>query len=132
MPAKHAIKQIKKRDGRIVEFDLERITIAAKKALKVTGATNAKLPKTISNDVLAELTKRKYNDDNIPDIELVQDLVERSFVKRGLTKAAKSYILYRAQHDTLRKNKQMSPRRFELRSTGPKPGILSIELRAHI
>jgi ribonucleoside-triphosphate reductase len=108
MSATNTIKQIKKRDGRIVEFDIERITIAAKKALQVTGATNGKLPQTISKDVLAELVNAGYDQiDNVPDIETVQDLVERSFIKRGLTKAAKAYILYRAQHDNLRKNKQM-------------------------
>ena len=107
MSAQNTIKQIKKRDGRIVEFDIERITIAAKKALQVAGTTNAKLPQTISKDVLAELTKQGFGDDKLPDIEIVQDLVERSFVKRGLTKAAKAYILYRAQHDSLRKSKQM-------------------------
>ena len=107
MSGKSTVKQLKKRDGRIVEFDIERITIAAKKALQSAGATNAKLPKTISKDVLSELNSRGYGEDNIPDIETVQDLVERSFIKRGLTRAAKSYILYRAQHDTLRKSKQM-------------------------
>ncbi|MFA6714327.1 MAG: ribonucleoside triphosphate reductase [Victivallaceae bacterium] len=108
MSANNTIKQIKKRDGRVVEFDIERITIAAKKALQVTGATNGKLPQTISRDVLAELISGGYGKaDNIPDIETVQDLVERSFIKRGLTKAAKAYILYRAQHENLRSNKQM-------------------------
>ncbi len=107
MSVRNTIKQIKKRDGRIVEFDIERITIAAKKALQVTGAANKKLSQTISKDVLSELIKMGFGDDKIPDIEIVQDLVERSFIKRGLTKASKAYILYRAQHDSLRKSKQM-------------------------
>jgi len=107
MSVQSTIKQIKKRDGRIVEFDIERITIAAKKALQATGAANKKLAQTISKDVLAELVKQGFNDEKIPDIEIVQDLVERSFIKRGLTKASKAYILYRAQHDSLRKSKQM-------------------------
>ena len=107
MSVQNTIKQIKKRDGRIVEFDIERITIAAKKALQATGAASKKLSQTISKDVLSELTKQGFGDDKIPDIEVVQDLVERSFIKRGLTKASKAYILYRAQHDSLRKSKQM-------------------------
>ena len=107
MSVQSTIKQIKKRDGRIVEFDIERITIAAKKALQATGAANKKLAQTISKDVLAELVKQGFGDEKIPDIEIVQDLVERSFIKRGLTKASKAYILYRAQHDSLRKSKQM-------------------------
>ena len=107
MSVQNTIKQIKKRDGRIVEFDIERITIAAKKALQATGAASKKLSQTISKDVLSELTKQGFGDNKIPDIEIVQDLVERSFIKRGLTKASKAYILYRAQHDSLRKSKQM-------------------------
>ena len=41
-------------------------------------------------------------------------------------------IVYKFKDNILFEINQMSPRRFELRSTGPKPGILSIELRAHI
>ncbi|MDD5727203.1 MAG: ribonucleoside triphosphate reductase [Victivallales bacterium] len=107
MSGKNTIKQIRKRDGRIVDFDIERITIAANKALQVAGTTNPKLPETISKDVFSELLKGGYGEEQIPDIEAIQDLVERSFIKRGLTKAAKAYILYRAQHENLRKNKQM-------------------------
>ncbi len=99
--------KLKKRDGRIVEFDAMRITLAANKALKATGSENYRLAETISQDVVDTVLKTKYDNDNIPTIELIQDLVEASFIKRGLTKAAKSYILYRAQHDKIRDNKKL-------------------------
>ncbi|MCP3967499.1 MAG: ribonucleoside triphosphate reductase [Lentisphaerae bacterium] len=101
------ITRIKKRDGRIVDFDIDRISIAASKALKASGTANDKLAKTICNDVIKELQDRGFDQDNVPDIELVQDLVESSFIKRGLSKAAKLYILYRAQHNKMREGKKM-------------------------
>lgn len=99
--------KLKKRDGRIVEFDTMRITLAANKALKATGAENYKLAETISLDVLKNIKSENFDEDNIPTIQHVQDLVEVSFIKRGLTKAAKAYILYRAQHDKIRDNKKL-------------------------
>ena len=94
--------KIRKRDGRITDFEPERITLAADKALRAIGTANHKLAKTICNDVLKSLVSCKDKVD-IPDIELVQDLVESAFIRRSLTEAAKSYILYRAQHQNLRK-----------------------------
>lgn len=103
----NAITKLRKRDGRIVDFDPERITLAAAKALKAAG-TNAKPAATICNDVIKELEIKGYDaPDQIPDIEVIQDLVEHSFIKRGLSKAAKLYILYRAQHEKLRESKKI-------------------------
>ncbi len=98
--------KIRKRSGRVVEFDVERITIAAAKALRATGFDNRKLAETICRDVMENLAETEVAD-GVPDIELVQDLVEQAFIKRGLTKTAKSYILYRAQHAKLRQNKRV-------------------------
>ena len=98
-----AILKIRKRDGRVVDFDPERIAIAAGKALKAAGTGNDKVARHIAADVVAELVEKGYNGaEQIPDIELVQDLVEHSFIKRGLSKAAKLFILYRQQHEKIR------------------------------
>jgi len=106
MSVKLIYDRIRKRDGRIVEFDAERITLAVNKALKAVGTSNEKLAKTICSDVVTALNGIKVKE-NIPDIELVQDLVEQAFIRKGLTKAAKSYILYRAQHDKIREGKKL-------------------------
>ncbi|HBC88051.1 MAG TPA: ribonucleoside triphosphate reductase [Lentisphaeria bacterium] len=106
MSVKSNFERIRKRDGRIVEFDAERITLAVNKALKAVGTGNEKLSKTICSDVIAALNGIKVKDD-VPDIDLVQDLVEQAFIRRGLTKAAKSFILYRAQHDKMREGKKL-------------------------
>jgi ribonucleoside-triphosphate reductase len=104
--SKVALREIRKRDGRVVPFDPERIALAAAKALKAAGTENVKLSKTICKDVIVGLEAMELVD-QIPDIELIQDLVEQSFIKRGLSKAAKLFILYRAQHEKIREGKRL-------------------------
>ena len=102
------ILKLRKRDGRIVDFEPERIVLAAAKALKAAGTANDKIAGNIGSDVVSELIRNGYGKpDKIPDIEQIQDLVEQAFIKRGLSKAAKAYILYRAQHEKLRGHKQL-------------------------
>lgn len=97
---------VRKRDGRVVKFDTERIILATNKALRAVGTANEKLAKTICGDVLESLAKIQVKD-NVPDIELIQDLVEQAFIRRGLSKAGKAYILYRAQHEKMREGKRL-------------------------
>ncbi len=106
MSLKTPFSKIKKRDGRIVEFNPERIMIAAGKALRAAETFNEKLALTICKDVLKALSELHVEND-VPDIELVQDLVESTFIKRGLTRAAKAYILYRAQREKVREGKKL-------------------------
>lgn len=104
------VKQVKKRDGRIVDFEAERITLAISKALKAAGTDDQKIGKlavTLCDDVLESLRKKNSGETEIPCIEEIQDLVEHAFIKRGLSKAAKLYILYRAQHDKMREGKKL-------------------------
>lgn len=102
------ILKVRKRDGRIVDFDAERIRLAAAKALKAAGTVNEKIAAHVVDDVIAELKQRGFDKpDSMPDIELIQDIVENSFIKRGLSQAAKRYILYRAQHHKIREEKQL-------------------------
>ncbi len=106
MSSKLPYEKIRKRDGRVVPFDPQRITLAASKALQAAGTANEKLAETICRDVLSILDETEIKD-GAPDIELVQDLVEQAFIRRGLTQSAKAYILYRAQHEKLRENKRL-------------------------
>lgn len=102
------IRTLRKRDGRIVDFKPERIALAAGKALEAAGTGNSKIAEKIAEDVVAELKKIDFTEkDGIPDVELVQDLVEQAFIRRGLSKAAKAYILYRDQHGKIRGHKQL-------------------------
>ena len=106
---KEAPVRVRKRDGRIVPFDANRISLAAGKALTAAGTSNDRVAANIGKDVVELLINKGYTatSEEIPDIELIQDLVESSFIRRGLSKAAKLYILYRAQREKVRTGKQL-------------------------
>ena len=106
---KEAPVRVRKRDGRIVPFDANRISLAAGKALTAAGPSNDRVAANIGKDVVELLINKGYTatSEEIPDIELIQDLVESSFIRRGLSKAAKLYILYRAQREKVRTGKQL-------------------------
>jgi len=85
--------QIIKRDGRTESFDLSKIQAAIFKAALAVGGDDEELSRAITSEVMAE-TERKFGED-VPDVEGVQDIVERVLIKRGHAKTAKAYILYR-------------------------------------
>lgn len=89
------IKKIQKRDGRIVDFDLDRITQAIWKAAQAVGGTNIEEAQKIANQVAAVLEVFYKNDDEIPTVEQIQDLVEKILIEGGHAKTAKAYIIYR-------------------------------------
>ena len=99
-------KQLRKRDGEIVDFESQRIKSAIDKALRAAGTANKKIANTVCNDVLESLESYREKFD-VPDLELIQDLVENAFIRRGMTKAAKAFILYRAQHENIRKSREV-------------------------
>ncbi len=101
---KHPAK-IRKRDGRIVDFDQEKITNAIFKAAKAVGGSNYELARELSRKVV-EILNEKYGEDGIPSVEEVQDIVEKVLIEEGHAKTAKAYILYRKKRTELREAKQ--------------------------
>ena len=85
---------IVKRDGRVVPFEIERIeraiTLCFKHLGKEPGTPVAELAQQVVNIISA-----KYEE---PTVEGVQDIVEMVLQAAGEYEAAKSYILYRAEH----------------------------------
>jgi len=100
------IEQIKKRDGRIVPFDTEKITQAVFKAVQAVGDNDRSKAIKVSHQAVAilEITCRGGR---IPEVEEVQDLVEKMLVENGYAEIAKAYILYREQHSQLRETKRL-------------------------
>ena len=96
------IGQIKKRDGRIVTFDANKITQAIFKACQSVGDGDFEKARNISQQVVSilEITCRGLR---VPDVEEVQDLVEKILIENGYSEIVKSYILYREQHTQLRR-----------------------------
>ena len=95
------ISKIRKRDGRIVDFDEEKITRAIWAAAQAVGGRNRKLAERLSNRVVV-LLEEKFPQE-IPGVEDVQDVVEKTLIEEGHARTAKAYILYRKQHENLRK-----------------------------
>src|SRR3989344_5499451 len=96
-------KQIVKRDGRIVPFDKERITIAVSKAMNEAGELREGAPELVRDGVMAELLHlHKLSRNFVPTVEQIQDLVEKQLILNKFAAAAKGYILYRQKHAEMR------------------------------
>ncbi len=96
------IKKIKKRNGKIDDFDQHKITEAIWKAAQSVGGSDKDLAKQIANQVTAVLEVFYKDETNVPNVEQIQDLVEKILIEGGHAKTAKAYILYRAQHKNIR------------------------------
>ena len=94
------IQSIIKRDGRVVLYDQNKIAAAILKALEASGDGNAADAARVANDVQRELEAKFVSD--APNIEAVQDTVERQLMNHGFNAAAKAYILYRANRTRAR------------------------------
>ncbi|MCK4522291.1 MAG: ribonucleoside triphosphate reductase [Nanoarchaeota archaeon] len=97
------ISKIKKRDGRIVDFDFEKITKAIFNAAKSVGGNDRGIAEGLSEKVAIIIKNEFY--DEIPSVEDVQDFIERVLIDEGYADTAKAYILYREQHKKLREKK---------------------------
>jgi ribonucleoside-diphosphate reductase alpha chain len=100
----YPVKKIVKRDGRVVDFDPERIRNAIRKAMVATGRLDEQLLDRVTEYVL-QLIAEKFGSEKIPHVEDVQDLVELTLVKFDLYEVAKAYILYRKERERIRKEK---------------------------
>ena len=98
------VKKIKKRDGRIVDFDKEKITDVIFKAAESVGGKDRKIAEELSAMVADELNAI-FDGKKIPTVEEVQDTVEKVLMKTGHAKTAKEYILYRQKRSELRAEK---------------------------
>ncbi len=100
------IKKIRKRDGKVVAFDENKITEAIWKAAKSVGGKDRKIAEKLTKKVIAVLEYR-LDDGEIPTVEGVQDVVERVLIKSGYSDTAKAYILYRQQRAKVRETKSV-------------------------
>jgi len=87
------IEQIIKRDGRIEPFIPEKITHAIFKAAVACGGSDYERAEELCRQVLVILEQRFTS--QLPDVESVQDIVEKVLIENGHAKTAKAYILYR-------------------------------------
>ena len=94
------ITKIKKRDGREVPFNIEKISNAIFKAAKAAGGQDYDMAVALSEEV-AEILERDYIH-KVPEVEEIQDIVEKVLIESGHARTAKEYILYRAERNRVR------------------------------
>jgi len=94
------LEKIEKRDGRIVEFDSSKITAAIAKAGSATGEFDDREARKLTLRVLT--LAHEMRPGPTPEVEEIQDIVERVLLDSPYYKTAKAYILYREQHAQIR------------------------------
>ena len=95
-----SITKIKKRDGRIVDFDSSRIKDAIHKAFIAVELKDGERAGSITREVV-KLLEEKF-EDRIPSVEDAQDLVIEVLKKNGYEKVAAEYQDYRKKKDEIR------------------------------
>jgi ribonucleoside-triphosphate reductase len=92
---------IRKRDGKVADFQIDRIQNAIKKAFDATDSNyNEDILQLLALRAVSKFQSKMIN--NIIDIEEVQDCVERVLEESGFADVAKAYIIYRKQHQNIR------------------------------
>lgn len=94
------ITKIKKRDGREVAFNIEKIANAIFKAAQAAGGQDYSTALDLAEKVTKYLSKEFGN--KVPGVEDIQDAVEKVLIENGHAKTAKEYILYRAERTRVR------------------------------
>ncbi|GGP23723.1 ribonucleoside triphosphate reductase [Silvimonas iriomotensis] len=90
---------VRKRDGRIVPFDAERITRALLAAAQYSGEFDLAAAQALGDKVTRRLAQTGLTS---PGIEIIQDHVEEALLEQGYLKTARAYITWRSQHARLR------------------------------
>ncbi|MDO5437406.1 MAG: ribonucleoside triphosphate reductase, partial [bacterium] len=99
------MQQVVKRDGKVVDFNSEKITNAIQKAAETTNEFNAQTARQLTRqviDITRKMVEKKQGNFRAPSIEEIQDIVEYVLLSSDYKKTAKNYVLYREQHSKLR------------------------------
>ena len=99
------IKNITKRDGRLIPFNKEKITraifLAAQEAALEEGKkADYKKAESITEDVVNYINKKYIGE--VPNVENIQDAIIKILIEGGYAKTSEKYILYRAERNRVR------------------------------
>lgn len=103
------IKRIHKRNGEIVAYDQEKVFNAINKAMTATGEGSESEARDVARNVHSELLRiaKKFKF-FMPDVEGIQDIVEKQLILAEYVKTAKAYILYRAERNKQREKREIA------------------------
>ena len=94
------ITKIRKRDGREVPFNIEKIANAIFKAAGAAGGDDYDTALSLAEKVVQYI--ELVMDRKVPTVEEIQDAVEKVLIENGHARTAKKYILYRAERTRVR------------------------------
>lgn len=101
--------QVRKRDGRLVAFDRQRIASAVARAMQACGEGDPQADgETVAAKVVSALA-RHFPAGHIPQVEEIQDLVEETLILMEFARTAKAYILYRHERARVREKAAAVP-----------------------
>jgi len=86
---------VRKRSGKVVPFSRFRIINAIHKAMKATNIGTKADAERVADAVALYLYRQYFKKGDIPHVETIQDLVEKTLMEMGFHEVAKAYILYR-------------------------------------
>lgn len=86
-----------KRDGRIVDFDRQRIVNAISKAMKECGVESIEVADAISQDITEQMKNKETW-----EVDAIQNLVENKLMVSNMPDVARAYIIYRDKRDKAR------------------------------
>lgn len=95
------ISKVVKRSGEVVPFSQKKIAEAVYKSFRETGEGGTRQAELVAKKIVSVLNK-KYKADYIPNIEEIQDLVEKVLMLMDFDETAKAYILYRDKRSKIR------------------------------
>ena len=94
------ITKIKKRDGREAPFNIEKIANAVFRSSSSVGETDYGKVLDLAH-IIVERIEQEITDE-VPDVEQIQDIVEKVLIENDWIEEAKAYIIYRAERTRLR------------------------------
>ncbi len=116
------IREVRKRDGRVVPFDESKIADAIYKAIRSVGKGGRSLAEELASAV-SHFLEKKFSR-RIPGIEDIQDQVETVLIETGHAEIAKAYILYRNKRASVREVLQVRKIPPELQGTALGPELV--------
>ena len=99
------IGEIKKRNGKVDNFNMDKISNAIYKALAATSKADRGLAEELASGVVNKLIEQGFSASRPPSVEDIQDMVESTLIENGHSEIAKAYILYRHERRKVRDEK---------------------------
>ncbi|MCX8199957.1 MAG: adenosylcobalamin-dependent ribonucleoside-diphosphate reductase [Candidatus Micrarchaeota archaeon] len=123
-----SLKEIIKRDGRKVPFEINRLKNSIKKAMIAENSYKPDVLEKVVADVLKSI--EAVFKERTPTVEEVQDIIEVALMKANLFKVAKSYIIYRNEKTKLREEKKKILNKTELDEVDKRFSVNALRLLA--